>query len=116
LGEYAWFNENSDSKIHLVGQKKPNNWGLYDMHGNVWEWCEDGWHENYENAPTDGTAWNNNHSQTSSRLRRGGSWDNYPRYCCSAYRNEINYLYNDHGFRVVSPRIPSPFLFCPLQT
>jgi formylglycine-generating enzyme required for sulfatase activity len=56
LGDYAWYNENSNQKTHVVGQKKSNAWGLYDMHGNVWEWCEDIWHGDYEGAPTDGSA------------------------------------------------------------
>ena len=56
LGEYAWYSGNSGDMTHLVGQKKPNKFGLFDMHGNVWEWCEDVWHVSYEGAPTDGSA------------------------------------------------------------
>ena len=104
LGDYAWFKGNSDNETHPVGQKKPNPWGLYDMHGNVLEWCEDGWHENHENAPTDGTAWNDNHSQNNFMVIRGGSWGSYPRYCRSAYRNGIDDRYVNYGFRVVSPQ------------
>lgn len=81
----------------------PNGFGLYDMHGNVWEWCEDGWHENYENAPIDGSSWNDNHSQSSTRVIRGGSWDNLPWNCCSAYRSDIDFRYGNIGVRVVSP-------------
>jgi len=104
LGEYAWHGENSGDKTHPVGQKKPNNWGLYDMHGNVWEWCEDGWHDNYQKAPTDGTAWNENHSVTNMRVLRGGSWHGNPRSCRSAYRVDYDDRFAYDGFRVVSPQ------------
>jgi formylglycine-generating enzyme required for sulfatase activity len=108
LGEYAWYKENSGSKTHPVGQKKPNNWGLCDLHGNVWEWCEDGWHDSYENSPKNGTAWNDNHSQSENRVIRGGSWFNYPRNCRSAFRSCVDLRYDHFSFRVVSPRISSP--------
>jgi formylglycine-generating enzyme required for sulfatase activity len=101
LGEYAWYGGHSNSKTDPVGEKKPNNWGLYDMHGNVYEWCEDGWHENYENAPKDGTVWNDNHSQTNSRVIRGGSWDNNSRNCRSAARLDFDNRNRYVGFRVV---------------
>jgi formylglycine-generating enzyme required for sulfatase activity len=102
LGEYVSYY--FLCKTHPVGQKKPNNWGLYDMYGNICEWCEDGWHENYKNAPTDGSAWNDNHSQTNLRVARGGSWFNDPWIYRSACRfNNVN-LYYYYGFRVVSPQ------------
>ena len=75
------------------------------MHGNVWEWCLDNWHANYEGAPTDGTAWLNNENDYHSHYKvlRGGSWYNDPEYCRSADRNDLNpeYRYNYVGFRVV---------------
>ena len=80
-----------------------NNFGLYDMHGNVWEWCLDDWHNDYEGAPIDGSAWLNNEEDNNGKLLRGGSWDGNPVYCRSAYRVG-NYLVNDVnaiGFRVV---------------
>jgi formylglycine-generating enzyme required for sulfatase activity len=81
----------------------PNPFGLYDMHGNVWEWCEDDWHENYIDAPTDGSAWNSQ-SGSNTKLLRGGSWDDLARYCRSAARNgdSRDFRYNYDGFRVVS--------------
>jgi formylglycine-generating enzyme required for sulfatase activity/Ethanolamine utilization protein EutJ (predicted chaperonin) len=68
-----------------VGIYPPNAFGLYDMHGNVWEWCADTWHDNYAGAPTDGSAWIANRNNNCSRLL-GGSWYNDPNYCRSAYR------------------------------
>jgi formylglycine-generating enzyme required for sulfatase activity len=85
-----------------------NSYGLYDMHGNVWEWCEDDWHDNYEGAPTDGSAWLNE-KDSQYKLLRGGSWLNIPDNCRSANRlrsfpdDRNNSL--DFGLRVVvSPR------------
>jgi formylglycine-generating enzyme required for sulfatase activity len=86
LGEYAWYKENSEEKTHPVCQKKPNAWGLYDMHGNVWEWVEDDWHDNYEGAPTDGKPWIYESTRGASRVIRGGSWGGPARYCRSAIR------------------------------
>jgi formylglycine-generating enzyme required for sulfatase activity len=57
LSNYAWFKDNAENKIHPVRTKKPNPWGLYDMHGNVSEWVEDSWHKNFKNAPADGSIW-----------------------------------------------------------
>jgi formylglycine-generating enzyme required for sulfatase activity len=109
LGDYVWYNGNSQDKTHPVGQKKPNAWGLHDMIGNVWEWCEDDWHDNYIGAPTDGSAWfikNDNRSQPTKCLR-GGSWDFNPNHCRSADRIRDSPGNDDYGigFRVacVSP-------------
>ena len=85
-----------------VGSFPPNSFGLYDMHGNVWEWCQDTWHNNYEGAPTDGSAWIDNNNRY--RLLRGGSWDSNLEDCRCANRYYF-YLPDDHinfiGLRVV---------------
>ncbi|WP_299491464.1 formylglycine-generating enzyme family protein [Acaryochloris sp. IP29b_bin.137] len=79
-----------------------NAFGLIDIHGNVWEWCLDHWHENYEKAPTDGSAWLTNEEKT-DRIVRGGSWYSDPRYCRSAtrYHNDPDYTIYNLGFRIV---------------
>ncbi|MEA1864500.1 MAG: formylglycine-generating enzyme family protein [Euryarchaeota archaeon] len=85
LGDYAWYYENSDRKTHPVGKKKPNPYGLYDMHGNVWEWVQDRWHGDYEGAPTDGSAWES--GDGFGRVNRGGSWSDIAGHCLPSYRH-----------------------------
>lgn len=86
-----------------VGTMQPNTFGLHDMHGNVWEWCADHWHDTYEEAPSDGSAWVIQADERSRRVIRGGAWVSYPLLCRSAYRDgefpsfRGSYL----GFRIV---------------
>ncbi|WP_370574998.1 formylglycine-generating enzyme family protein [Methanomethylovorans sp.] len=125
LDEYAWYSANSGRQTHPVGQKKANLWGLYDMHGNVWEWVQDNWDDTYEGAPTDGSAWQKNVNSradkdqgifsnifgsnekqvdfSSYRVLRGGSWNVYAEYCRSAYRNNLDpkFSYYYLGFRLL---------------
>jgi formylglycine-generating enzyme required for sulfatase activity len=124
LSDYAWYSENSGSRLpkkgdylgydkddwssnkwygktHPVGKLKPNPWGLYDIHGNVWEWVQDRWHGDYDGAPTDGSAWED--GSGSNRVSRGGGWRSNAGYCRSANRdfydpgNRYFYL----GFRLL---------------
>ena len=92
-------------KTTLVGSfEVANNFGLYDMHGNVFEWCQDHWQKSYEEAPVDGSAWiDPNASENAARLLRGGSWGSDPQNCRSAYRNsyDADNRYYNVGFRVV---------------
>ncbi|NES87079.1 MAG: formylglycine-generating enzyme family protein [Moorea sp. SIO2B7] len=100
-------------KTTPVGSFPPNAFGLYDMHGNVWEWCLDPWHENYKDAPNDGRVWDKGKEELYEDILknlklllqdfgiiyvvRGGSWFNIPVDCRSASR----YVINRNGFRVV---------------
>ncbi len=101
LNEYAWYNKNSNKGAHAVGLKKPNKWGLYDMHGNIWEWCEDVWNKDYDLAPRDGSA--NKVGDNNIRVLRGGSWADSSRYVRSSNRNGYDFdgCDNDLGFRIV---------------
>jgi formylglycine-generating enzyme required for sulfatase activity len=86
-----------------IGSFPANAFGLYDMHGNVWEWCQDIWHNSYKGAPNDGSAWIDVEGEEDARrLLRGGSWNVNPGNCRSAsrYVNNARFGYNDYGFRV----------------
>jgi formylglycine-generating enzyme required for sulfatase activity len=101
LKEVAWYDQNSHEETKPLGRKFPNELGLYDMSGNVWEWCADDWHSNYEAAPVDGSAWIDAKGG-SYRVNRGGGWFSNPRDCRSADRSYSYQVYrNDYlGFRL----------------
>jgi formylglycine-generating enzyme required for sulfatase activity/serine/threonine protein kinase len=104
MDQMAWYDKNSGEKTHPVGLKKPNAWGLHDMHGNVWEWCSD-WYGAYpDGAVTDprGTV------SGSARVGRGGSWGNIADYCRVAYRGNNYPAGNDGGvgFRPARSSVP----------
>jgi formylglycine-generating enzyme required for sulfatase activity len=101
LDRAGWYDKNSGDKLHPVGEKEPNAFGLYDMHGNVWEWVEDDWHDNYKGAPTDGSAWIDNR-RSSLRVLRGGSWSGGAGFCrvASRSRSVPGNRYQSNGFRL----------------
>ncbi len=103
LDAMAWHSKNSGGKTHPVGQLQHNAFGLYDMHGNVWEWCEDDWHGSYAGAPTDGRAWVDTPSRGSLRVARGGGWRDNAVFCRSASRYRLSPGYRDDylGFRLL---------------
>jgi formylglycine-generating enzyme required for sulfatase activity len=96
LGDYAWYNSNSEIAIHDVGQKKPNPWGLYDMYGNVREWVQDKYHANYSGAPTDGSSWESGNG--SDRVARGCVYVMSAGYCRSAFRSGFDPVRSNIGF------------------
>lgn len=94
LGLVAWFEDNSNNQTHPVGQKKPNAFGLYDMHGNVWEWCQ----EEYGAVE----SWAKGKDYEHDRVYRGGGWNSSARYCEASYRNwhSPSNRYGSIGFRL----------------
>jgi formylglycine-generating enzyme required for sulfatase activity len=85
LAEYAWYDANSEEATHKAAAKKPNPWGIYDMHGNVWEWVEDDWHDWYDSSPVGDQAWVDK-PRDSRRVIRSGSWESVGFDCRSATR------------------------------
>ena len=107
MDETAWYNVNSENKTHPVGTQQPNAFGLYDMHGNVAEWCEDIFVENYEGAPVDGTA-NAAVGDPGTRILRGGTYNDFPTFLRLARRDKLTVKIRRivNGLRVVAVEKP----------
>lgn len=99
LGDYAWYGENSSLELHPVGGKLPNAWGLHDMHGNVWEWCEDSKRPYRKEKAVDPIG----ADTIESRAIRGGCWGNSARRVRCACRYQVSPRSSDRhlGFRLV---------------
>lgn len=102
IDETGWYDGNSHDETKPVGLKLPNELGIFDMSGNVYEWCEDQWHNSYEDAPDNGSAWVDR-AHGSFRVLRGGSWNRNTRYCRSLARYDYvpSSRINIIGFRLV---------------
>ncbi len=110
-GDYPYRNElrgQYRQKTTPVGSFPANVWGLHDMHGNVWEWCQDWWHSNYDGAPTDGSVWKFE-PDNKFRVMRGGSWGDNAWVCRAADRGRFipGLRFRNLGFRVVAARTSS---------
>lgn len=103
LREVGWYYENSGEETRPVGLLYPNDWGLYDLSGNVWEWCADHWHESYLRAPKDGMAWISD-DENNNRVVRGGAGGSSPRLCRCANRSWFSpdYHANNLSFRLAA--------------
>jgi formylglycine-generating enzyme required for sulfatase activity len=107
LNRAGWYADNSEGNPHSVGEKEPNHFGLYDMHGNVWEWVEDDYHRTYDGAPVDGQPWVGD-SRAAYRVLRGGGWGFDARRCRSAARGSYAPVnrYITFGFRLARSVFP----------
>jgi formylglycine-generating enzyme required for sulfatase activity len=106
IDEVGWYRDNAAGKTHPVGRKKPNLWGLYDMHGNAWEWCLDVWHSNYEGAPDDSSPWLSEDYLPRVAIRRvlrGGAWcrRDFKASGTFRYRGTEDFKSVGTGFRIV---------------
>lgn len=103
LYEVGWYGENNGTETMPVGLLTPNDWGLYDMSGNIDEWCADHWHEDFRGAPEDSSAWEND-KESNERVYRGGSWNFIADSCSPTFRGhgEVNHRISAVGFRLAS--------------
>lgn len=104
LDRYAWTSRNSEKRLRAVAKKSPNPWGIHDLCGLVWEWCEDVWHDDYQDAPADGSSWKTG-GDPQSRVLRGGSFQTTAPFCRATHRHadQETCSTDTYGFRVILP-------------
>ena len=105
IADYCWYKPNSPGNDPPVGSKKPNPWGLHEMHGYVWEWVADSWHDDYKDAPADGSAWLAKDAK--EYVVRGGAFNSEADRCRSAAREKRagDFRKDDLGFRCVRAKV-----------